>query len=67
MASGTPMHHTVVNVAKLVNMRSNDELREDGPGRTRMTLTDGPYPNNAGEAETGWKTSFEKLAAYLAS
>ena len=43
------------------------ELHEDGPGRTRMTLTDGPYPTNSGHAEAGWKSSFEKLAAYLAS
>lgn len=42
------------------------ELHEDGPGRTRMTLTDGPYPTNASHAETGWKQSFDKLAASLA-
>jgi N-acetylglucosaminyldiphosphoundecaprenol N-acetyl-beta-D-mannosaminyltransferase len=29
MAEHRPLHHTVVNVAKLVNMRKNDELRED--------------------------------------
>jgi len=29
MARRQSMHHTVVNVAKLVNMRNNDELRED--------------------------------------
>lgn len=29
MASHRPLHHTVVNVAKLVTMKSNDELRED--------------------------------------
>ena len=29
MASRRPMHHTVVNVAKLVTMRKNAELRED--------------------------------------
>ena len=43
------------------------ELHEDGPGRTRMTLTDGPYPTNAGHAEAGWTSSLGKLAAYLAS
>ena len=32
-----------------------------------MTLTDGPYPTNAGHAEAGWTSSFGKLAAYLAS
>jgi N-acetylglucosaminyldiphosphoundecaprenol N-acetyl-beta-D-mannosaminyltransferase len=29
MATGRPLHHTVVNVAKLVNMRKNAELRDD--------------------------------------
>jgi N-acetylglucosaminyldiphosphoundecaprenol N-acetyl-beta-D-mannosaminyltransferase len=29
MTRRRPMHHTVVNVAKLVNMRKNPELRED--------------------------------------
>ena len=29
MAQRRPLHHTVVNVAKLVNMRNNAELRED--------------------------------------
>ena len=43
------------------------ELHEDGPGRTRMTLTDGPYPTNASHAETGWTQSLEKLARALAS
>ena len=43
------------------------ELHEDGPGRTRMTLTDGPYPTNGSHAETGWTQSLEKLARALAS
>ena len=43
------------------------ELREDGPGRTRMTLTDGPYPTNAAHAEAGWTQSFEKLGAALSA
>ena len=29
MTRRRPLHHTVVNVAKLVNMRNNAELRED--------------------------------------
>ncbi|MBE2315166.1 SRPBCC domain-containing protein [Solirubrobacter sp. CPCC 204708] len=43
------------------------ELHEEGPGRTRMTLTDGPYPTNAGHAEAGWKSAFEKLARALSA
>jgi uncharacterized protein YndB with AHSA1/START domain len=40
------------------------ELHDLG-GRTRMTLTDGPYPD-AGHAEAGWNAAFEKLAALVA-
>jgi uncharacterized protein YndB with AHSA1/START domain len=32
-------------------------------GRTRMTLTDGPYPAGGGHAEAGWNSSLDKLAA----
>ena len=43
------------------------ELEEDG-GKTRLTLTDGPYPEAGGQgAQTGWETSFDKLAALLAT
>ena len=42
------------------------ELEDDG-GRTRMTLTDGPYPEDVGRgAGAGWEGAFEKLAARLA-
>jgi uncharacterized protein YndB with AHSA1/START domain len=34
-------------------------------GRTRMELTDGLYPEGFGHAETGWNSSFERLAAKL--
>ena len=40
------------------------ELHDIG-GRTRMTLTDGPYPES-GHAEAGWSAAFDKLAALLA-
>ena len=39
----------------------------DERGRTRMRLTDGPYPGGAGHAEAGWTSAFDTLAAYLAS
>ena len=36
--------------------------------KTRMTLTDGPYPAHGhGMAETGWNTAFDKLAQHLVS
>jgi uncharacterized protein YndB with AHSA1/START domain len=38
---------------------------EDLGGRTRMTLTDGPYPEGI-RAEEGWVSSFEKLAKHVA-
>ena len=42
------------------------ELEDDG-GRTRMTLTDGPYPEDVGRgAGAGWESAFDKLATQLA-
>ena len=34
--------------------------------RTRMTLTDGPYPAS-GPAEAGWNAALDKLAALVAA
>jgi uncharacterized protein YndB with AHSA1/START domain len=34
-------------------------------GRTRMTLTDGPYVESR-HAEAGWSQAFDKLAAFVA-
>ena len=41
------------------------ELHDLG-GRTRMTLTDGPY-HEAGHAEAGWNAAFDKLATLVAA
>jgi uncharacterized protein YndB with AHSA1/START domain len=42
------------------------ELHDHG-AKTRMTLTDGPYPSAAtGHAEAGYAAAFDKLAALLA-
>ena len=41
------------------------ELHDEG-ARTRMTLTDGPYPAGRGHAETGWHSAFDKLATLVA-
>ena len=41
------------------------ELHDDG-GRTRMTLTDGPY-TASGHAEQGWNGAFGKLDAVVRS
>jgi uncharacterized protein YndB with AHSA1/START domain len=40
------------------------ELHDHG-GRTRMTLTDGPYAESR-HAEAGWQAALDKLAAVLA-
>ena len=42
------------------------ELYNHG-ARTRMSLTDGPYPAaGRGHAEAGWNAAFDKLVAHLA-
>jgi uncharacterized protein YndB with AHSA1/START domain len=41
------------------------ELHDLGGGRTRMELVDGPYPGDFAQAEMGWTSSFDKLAARL--
>lgn len=40
------------------------ELHDHG-AKTRMTLTDGPYPAGRGHAEAGWSAAFDKLARRL--
>ena len=34
--------------------------------KTRMTLSDGPYPAGGGHAEVGWNAAFDKLAKHVA-
>ena len=38
----------------------------DHGAKTRMTLTDGPYPAGGAHAEAGWNASFDKLARHVA-
>jgi uncharacterized protein YndB with AHSA1/START domain len=40
------------------------ELHDHG-GKTRMTMTDGPYPVGGEWAEGAWNAAFEKLATLL--
>ena len=52
------LHHEVVTRIQL----------EDENGKTRLTLTDGPYPEEGGRlAGAGWNGAFDKLAVDLAS
>ena len=39
------------------------ELFEEEGGKTRLELTDGPYPAGFTHAEHGWTQFFDKLAA----
>jgi uncharacterized protein YndB with AHSA1/START domain len=39
----------------------------DEDGKTRMVLSDGPYPAGGGHAEAGWNAAFEKLAERVAA
>jgi uncharacterized protein YndB with AHSA1/START domain len=39
----------------------------DHGDKTRMTLTDGPYPAGRGYAEAGYNAAFDKLAALVAA
>ena len=41
------------------------ELHDHGP-KTRMTLSDGPYPAGIRHAEAGWLAACDKLAARVA-
>jgi uncharacterized protein YndB with AHSA1/START domain len=38
----------------------------DHGDKTRMTLSDGPYPRGSGHAEAGWNAAFDKLATHVA-
>jgi uncharacterized protein YndB with AHSA1/START domain len=38
----------------------------DHGDKTRMTLSDGPYPANRSQAEAGWSGAFDKLARFVA-
>jgi uncharacterized protein YndB with AHSA1/START domain len=37
----------------------------DHGAKTRMTLSDGPYPAGGGHAEAGWKAALDKLATLV--
>ena len=47
-------HHTITRIEF-----------EDEAGKTRMTLTDGPYPDGGRREGAGWDASFDKLEALL--
>jgi len=38
----------------------------DHGAKTRMTLSDGPYPGGRDHAEAGWTAAFDNLAALVA-
>jgi hypothetical protein len=52
------LHHEIVTRIQLENENGN----------TRLTLTDGPYPEQGSRwADAGWNGAFDKLALNLAS
>ena len=58
-----PMPDTGMPEPTLVRIELEDETSGAG-SRTRMTLTDGPYPTGFGvHAERGWLSAFDKLAS----
>ncbi|MCB0882539.1 MAG: SRPBCC domain-containing protein [Thermoleophilia bacterium] len=49
-----------------VAMRARIEFRDAGPGRTRLTIRQGPHGGMLSGARAGWGSSFTKLDALLA-
>jgi uncharacterized protein YndB with AHSA1/START domain len=58
-----PMPEAGMPEPTVVRIELSEEPSPSGV-RTRMTLTDGPYPTGFGvHAERGWRSAFDKLAA----
>jgi uncharacterized protein YndB with AHSA1/START domain len=48
-------------------MRARFEFHDAGEGKTRLVITQGPFPSEmAGSARQGWESSFTKLDGLLA-
>ena len=61
-----PMPDAGMPEPTLVRIELHEEASAPG-SRTRMTLTDGPYPTGFGvHAERGWLSAFDKLASVVA-
>ena len=61
-----PMPEAGMPEPTLVRIELEDETSGAGV-RTRMTLSDGPYPTGFGvHAERGWRSAFDKLASVVA-
>ncbi len=61
-----PMPEAGMPEPTFVRIELEDETSGAGV-RTRMTLSDGPYPNGFGvHAERGWRSAFDKLASVVA-
>jgi uncharacterized protein YndB with AHSA1/START domain len=77
---GFPIRYEIVELVEpeLLVMRSDPmpghpdgtlvrvELHDHGP-KTRMTLSDGPFPTGAGHAAAGYEAALDKLAAHLST
>ena len=61
-----PMPEAGMPEPTLVRIELHEEASTEGV-RTRMTLSDGPYPSGFGvHAERGWLSAFDKLASVVA-
>ena len=61
-----PMPEAGMAEPTLVRIELEDET-SGACARTRMTLSDGPYPTGFGvHAERGWRSAFDKLASVVA-
>jgi uncharacterized protein YndB with AHSA1/START domain len=56
-----PMPHVGMHEPTVTRVEFHDH-----GAKTRMTLSDGPYPEGGGHAEAGWSAAFDKLAALVA-
>ena len=57
-----PMPHVGMHEPTVTRVEFHDH-----GAKTRMTLSDGPYPaEGRGHAEAGWSAAFDKLAAHVA-
>jgi len=60
-----PMPEAGMPEPTVVRIELHDEPSASGP-RTRMTMSDGPYPSGFGvHAERGWLSAFDKLATVV--
>jgi uncharacterized protein YndB with AHSA1/START domain len=61
-----PIGYEIIELVEHEPTLTRVELHDHGD-KTRMTLSDGPYPGGGGHAEAGWNSAFEKLAVLISN